>query len=611
MADDTYQKFGELRGRFGRYHSKVRRARRLYARDFENDVLPAGARARGFRAVIPMTARRSIDEAVDHVLYHPKVRVPVRPTEGKALTEQEIAEKKRKALTAWWRQIGQRFNTIGDARKWMFLDGKIVVKQTIRWDLIPDKDDPKYRDKIKKLGRYEFLWHHEILNAEWVYEDPGDHRNPGYVFVAYSLLAEQAKKKFPQQGTETPKWHDKPDYSKVNYLEYWSEPTWNDDGTWEPGRFKQYIEGDLVHDDENPYPYIPIAIEDSGYGLNHAGIEIEDKFVGLLDHAESVIIAQARQWTAMEAVAELTAFNPIEARNMSDDKVASLVVGPGEVWQLEGNPQVDANAEQVILTKWPDIPLTVMQMIGLTDREVNSALKSDTLGGTPQKGVDTATEADQNVRNSAAKLSSPVAGLERLAVKLSRWMLMDIELVLEAPVTLYGTGSNDPAEITLTPRDINGYYDCFLELRTTDEMSMDATRAKLWADLYNIIPILSAFTAVEAGGISDDPLAEMLRRAGEDVFNSEEFRQIRIATGAESFGELATYIKQLIDQTNGTGGGGGGPTVPGAPSPSQLAGPPEVINPLDPTQATINNAYDARDVNQAGAAFEGGGAGAI
>lgn len=601
MSDEIYQRYSELRGQFGRYHSKIKRNRRLYDRDFERDVLPPGARARGFRAVIPMTARRSIDEAVDHVLYHPKVAVPVRPTTSKLLTEQEIAEKKRRAILAWWRQVAQRSNPLGDGRKWLFLDGKIIVKHTIRWDLVPDKDDPKYRAKIADLGRGEFLWSHEVLNAEWVYEDPGDHRNPGYVYVAYSLSAEQARKKFPSQGQSTPaEWEKKTPYAKVNYLEYWSAPTWNDDGTWDAGEFRQYIEGEVVRQAENPYPYVPIAIEDSGYGLVHESIAIEDKYVGLLDHAESVLIAQARQWTSMEAVAELTAFNPIEARNMTDDRLAEIKVGPGEIWALEGNPAVDPTAEQILLTKWPDIPLTVMQMISLTDREVNGALKLDTLGGSAQVGVDTASEADQNVRNASAKLSAPVAALSRLAVRLTRWMLMDIELVLEAPVTLYGTGSNDPAEITLTPREINGYYDCTVELRTTDDAAMDSTRAKLWADIYSILPTLSAFTTMEAGGISDNPMREMMMREGENIFQSDEMRQIRVATGAQSFGEFAAYIAQMAEQKV-KGGGGGTPAAP--------AGPPQIIQPTtldDPTAAVVDEAYANRDVTQGDQQFAGG-----
>ena len=564
---ETMQHFHELRALYGALHARMLESRRYYAREFESEVMSPGARARGFKPVIPGTARRAIDEAVDHLLYVPKIHVPVRPTESRLVTEQQIAEKKRKASLAWWRQVTQRFNPLGDGRKWLFLDGMIAVKHTLRWDMVPDKDDKDYARKLKNLGKNEFMWKEEILNNEWVFIDPIDHRNPQYAFIHYSMMVEEAKRQYGGPvGVIGGEWRNGPRYSKVNYTEYWSAPEWKDDGTWEPGRYEIFIDDERVHNDINPYPYIPIAVEDSGYGLVHSGIEMEDKFVGLIDHSLSIFVAQARQWTAMEAVAELTAFNPIITHNMGDEAVKKVIVGPGEIISLDGNPQTDPEAESMEISKWPDIPNTVQQMLGLTDREVNSVLKSDTLGGGVQRGVDTASEADQNIRNASAKLQGPVAALERLAAKLTRWYLMDIELVLEAPVTLYGSGADDPADITLTPKDISGYYDCFVELSTTDEDALSLTKARFWGELYRVLPFLSAWTAMERGGISDDPLAEMLRRSGEDVFLSPEFAQIRVATGAKSFGEFSTYIAQLAAEK----GTGGGARIPGANSAEGL-----------------------------------------
>ena len=584
--DLTFQKFSELKPLYSRYHMKVRKNRRFYDLDFARDV----AMGSGIKPTIPRTARRAIDEAVDHVLTNPKVHVPVRPTNSQLITQQEIAEKKRKACVAWWRQVGQRYNPLGDARKWLFLDGMVAIRHTFRFDLLPDKDDPDYRRKIQALGKMAFMWEEKVLNSEWVYADPSDHRNPQYVYVNYSLTREEAKRKFPNAipGALGAEWRNGTgDYAKVQYLEGWTAPEFTDDGDYIPGQFRQWIETEMVHDAENPYPYIPIAIEDSGYGLIHEGIDIDERFVGLLDYSYSVLIAQARQWTSMERVAELTAFNPIITRNMSADKAKSIRVGPGEMWMLDG-AENDPNREDIEAAKWPDIPLTVLQMIQLTDREVNGSLKTDTLGGAAQTGVDTATEADQNVRNASAKLSGPVSAMERLAVKLTRWFLMDIELGAEAPMTLFGSGPDDPADITLTPREISGYYDVFVQLGTTDEDALSLTRARFWGEMYRVLPFLSAWTAMERGGIADDPLAEMIRRAGEDVFLSEEFRQIRVVTGAQSFGELAAMLAQLAQQN------GGAPGKPAAGSPGGGANSADGLV----TQDTLTSPVEARVVDE-------------
>ena len=594
---EARDKFDQLRTAYSKYHRNIKENRRFYDRDFKNDVISPQVRKRGFKAVIPRTARRSIDEAADHILFRPKVRVPVRPTTSKHTTEQRIAENKRKALTAWWRQVEQRYNPIGDGRKWILIDGAVSVRMTVNWHLVPDKEDPKYRQKLAKLGRYGFLWNVELLNNEWVYVDPSNHRDPAYAYVNYTLRVEEAKRRWPEATGE---WRTRGDYEKVNYLEYWSAPTFTDDGGWEPGRYMQWVDRDCVHQADNPYPYVPIAVEDSGWGLVHASADPHEKFVGLNEHSHDIFVAQARQWSAMQAVTEHTSFNPVVARNLTDEKMKDLYVGPGAIWNLEGSEN-DPERESIEFMTWPNIPLTVIQMIQMTDREVNGALKTDTLGGIAQTGVDTATEADQNVRNAAAKLSAPVAALERMAAKLSRWMLMDIELVLEAPVTLYGVGADDPADIQLTPRDINGYYDVSCELRTQDEEAISLTKARFWMEMYRVSPILSAYTAMERGEIADDPQKEMVRRAAEDVFLSEEFRMVRVMSGAESMQQLMEMVTAMQQERQ-----------PGTGPPSGPAGPASDLglvsqDTLDsPAQDRIvSDALMRRDIEQGGAALRG------
>lgn len=588
-SDATYQQFTALRAMYSNYTMQVETDRRYYDRDFKNEVLPDATAQRGMMAVIPLTPRRTIDELSDHILSVPKVKVPVRATDSDLVTEQLIAEKKRKAIVAYWRQITQRFNPIGDGRKWLLIDGMIAVQHSIRWDLIPSKDDPKYRSKMKKLGRNEFLWEDKVLNNAWVFIDPDDHRNPQHCYVSYSISKSAAMKRFPDgnaPGAIGEEWRQLQRYDKVNYLEYWTAPTWNDDGSWDPGVHQQFIESDCVHDDINPYPYVPIAVEDSGYGLVHEGVDIEKKFVGLNTQLHSLHVAQARQWTSLQAVTEMTAFNPTIARNLSKDDLANILIEPGAIWPLTGNPATDDDAQMVELMKWPDPPASVLQMIGLIDKEVNDTTKASMLGGIPQRGVDTASEADQNVRNASAKLQGPVGALQRLCAKLTRWFLMDIELVLEAPVTLFGTGNDAPADITLTPKEINGYYDVTVEMSTTDEEALSLTKARFWGEMYRVLPFLSAFTAMEAGGISDDPLGEMLKRAGEDVFLSPEFTQMRVATGAESFGEFAQYIAELVKNQKG----GGNTTAPAGP---------------DSAQGLVTQAGDNAPVSPAGPAANG------
>ena len=574
-ADKYKIKFDQLKPLFGTYHAQVAKNRRYYNLEFSQDVVPEAAQNRGFVAVIPPTARQAVDEAADHILYLPKVRIPTRPTESKQVTEQEIAEKKRKFMTAWWRQITQRNNPLGDGRKTLLNEGKIVIKKTIKWDMIPDKSSKNYKKALSNLGKYDFLWDVELLDNVTVYEDPSDHRNPQYVYLQYKVYVEEAKRQFPEATGE---WTKHNDYHEIEYTECWTAPVFDAEGGFEEGKFIQWMEQEVVHVGDNPYPYIPIAIEDSGYGTNRRLAKIEDKFRGLTEFTHDVFVAQARQWSAMEAVAEQTAFAPIKARNIDESKLATMETGPGAVWPLEGEKD-NPNSEDMEIVQFPTIPQTVLSMIALTDRAANSTLKLDVLGGIPQTGVDTATEADQNVRNASAKLSSPVAALERLAAKVSRWVFMDIEL-LEAPVSVYGVTSSDPGLITLGPKEIAGYYDCYVELMTTDEDAIAQNKARFWLEMPARSPALSYLTALERGGIVDDPLNEFLRRRGEEVFISQPLELSRILAAAKALGDVEAENAARSMGTEGEAAGGinqgntfneeGGTTTPVPPGQESL-----------------------------------------
>jgi hypothetical protein len=591
-SDKLLDKWDMLKPMHQTYHSQVEKNRRYYELDFGVEVIPAASQERGFVPVIPPTARQAIDEAADHILFHPKLRVPARPTESETVTAQDIAEKKRKFLAAWWRQVTQRTNVIGDGRKTLLNEGKIVIRKTINFDLLPDKDNKNYQTHLKNLGKYDFLWNLELLDNVTVFEDPSDHRNPKYVYISYRIYKEEAAALFPESRAE---WTKLNDYDMVEYLEYWSAPTFHADGTYDAGKYYQWIERECEHDADNPYPYIPIAIEDAGYGVVRRMAKPEEKYRGFSEFSQSVFVAQARQWSAMEAVSELTAFSPIITRNLDPSKAAKLQLGPGEIWDLEGS-EGEPDAEHIEFAEMPAIPITVPQMIQLTDRSANSTLKIDALGGMPQTGVDSATEADQNVRNASAKLSAPVAALERIAAKLSKWVLMDIELVLEAPVTVYGSHADDTAEVTLSTRDISGYYDLWVELSTTDEDAISQNKARFWLEMALRAPFLSYFTALERGGVVDDPMQEMMKRAAEEVFLSDQFKMIRIMTGAQSFGELAS----LLQQSGMVAGGGEGGT--GLNTDNSMGAGGAEVNPG--VQNTLQEqALVQRDVNFGSAAF--------
>ena len=554
-TDDLYARLGDLKARFfDQYHTNIDKNRRSYNREYGNDVVPL-ANQRSLPPLIPQTSRRAIDESADHILYIPKIKAPIRPTTSRVVTEQQLAESKRAFLNAFWSQVSYRYNPLGDGRKPLLREGRICIKHTLRWDVIPDRatmTPRQYKAAIDKLGRYEFLWQDELLDNKSVYEDPTNHRDPAYVYIQYEILVQDAKEAFGKDlddessdpNSKRWAWMNLPLYNHIKYTELWTKPKFKADGTWEPGKFLQWVEDQIVSptDQENPYPYIPIAIEDAGYGDNYRGTEVYLKYVGLAEHSYDMFVAEAQQMTSWNAASGIIAFPPIKAWNM--DETRNINVGPGAITTLSGD-KGQPGAEDFEFTQWPEVPQAVLALVDKTTQYANSALKMDTLGGLPLRGVDTATEADQQIRNASSKLEGPLAAMSRIAVKISRWVLMDIELVLETGVTIYGTKAIDPEVVSLSPKDIKGYYDVSAEFTTSDADSISQMKARFWLEMYRVSPFLSAMTAMERGEVADDPMAEMQKRAAEDILLSPEMRQIRLMTAAQQFGKLSEMLAAL------------------------------------------------------------------
>lgn len=609
-------KLSTLKSVFGQYINEVRVNRQYYNREFGSDVVPPRWASR-LTPLIPQTARRAIDEPADHILTFPAIKVPVRPTLENEAGEQARSEIVRQACNAWWTQVARQNNTLGDARKPLLNEGKIAIRKTLKWNLIPDYPDreefpntasgtrrfnneiAKYRNELKRLGRSEFMWKVDLLDNTTVYEDPSDHRDPKYVFVTYSIYVETARELWPDASGE---WRDMQDLDEVNYTEYWSKPGPIDsNGDWEHSLFYQWIEQECVTEEESPYPYIPIAIDDGGFGLNHQLSKPHDKYVGMTQHARELFRAQAESRTSWLAVSRLAAFPMGVARNMAPDK--EIMMGPGEIIDMDGNEN-EPGAESLNWMAHPDIPQGVVSLGDVLERESNSTFKTDILSGVPQRGVDTATEADMNVRNAVSKLSGPIGAIERVIIKMTRHMLMDVELVLKAPVTLYGSAASSatPAEIMLKPTDIGGFYEVHAQLATSDQEVMALSRARFWLEAPRVNPAISFQHALERGEIVDDATAEMIRRASEDVFLSPEFAQMRKSAAAA---DLGMVLQEAIKSQQ--------PAAPAATDASSMLGPasdqrmnPQVPMPPMPggqQEQVVQQGLDNRNVVQAQGQF--------
>src|SRR5688572_10917947 len=99
-TDSLLAKHEALINDFSDLHMDIRESRRYYDLDFASNVVPERWRQKLTPFIHP-TAAHAIDEAVDHILFSPRIRVMTRPGDAeRKLAEQDIAENKRMFLAA-------------------------------------------------------------------------------------------------------------------------------------------------------------------------------------------------------------------------------------------------------------------------------------------------------------------------------------------------------------------------------------------------------------------------------------------------------------------------------------------------------------------------------
>ena len=79
-------------------------------------------------------------------------------------------------------------------------------------------------------------------------------------------------------------------------------------------------------------------------------------------------------------------------------------------------------------------------------------------------------------------------------------------------------------------------------------MMINARKARLWADLYRIMPGLSERTAMDKMGI-DDPTNEQDERSIENIMRSMPMQQVQIMVALAGLGEVGQEVMRIISAT--------------------------------------------------------------
>lgn len=571
--DKEFQLFDSVRKEYGPLLEDFKEDERFIRGDYGKDVLPEDWEDQGMKEPIKFpTITDAIDNATDHILTTPNITVPIRPTETGQDHERSLAEDKRWFLDMFWDHVFQnQGDPLGRVKK-SIIKGKGVLKLEIDWQNLPVlPDDPtkkqkaKYRRDLIKAAKDRFLWNVTVVPKATVFEDKANPHAPSFLFEEFEITVAEALRRFPELEGDI---RDRDPMETVNYLEYWSLPHGTD-----PGKYIQWIDHERTHTAVNPYSwetnlstkevpdftgYIPYAIGDPGWGDVDEKNDPFDRYVSLTRYMRSTTEAETRQATVVEMGLRMGVFEPIVTTDMpeAEDGTKQLKFGPGQVWNKTGDQNIE------VLKLGEPISLSQFQWLSKVQDINDRHSKFGALGGTPQRGVDTATEADQNSRNAATKLSGPINAIRRMIQTINAWVLMDVPFVFEAPITMFGGVENAPSEVTLMPRDLKrGPFLTNVQLETSDEAALKLRDARTWLDIAQSAP-LSFKTAMRMAGINN-PAEEMRERMLEDLGRSPEVVQLlmQVILAAQQSPEAAAVLaaaqQNMFNGTQGQGDSNG------------------------------------------------------
>lgn len=527
--------------------------------EFGQETIPEAWEDEGLQVTVPPTVYNAVENASDHILTVPRHSVPVRPVAEGVEKQREIAESRRQFHDMFWHTVyAEQGDPLGRGKK-SLIKGKLVLKKEIAWELLPElPDEPtaaqrrKFKRDLERVTRSNFPWRVTLVPKETVFEDLANPHDPSFCYEAYEVRVLDLRSRFRGNETVERILSKKDATARVEYVEYWSKPVGDD-----PGQYVQWIDREVIHEESNPYSwkqggkwygYVPYAVGDPGWGDVDAQNDPYDRYVSIVRPIRAVAKAETRFLTEMESYLRMYIWPHLLTRNMPDleDGEKQIKLGPG------GHTDMTEDQEADVL-KWGELPVSLLQGMDRVNQYADEASRFGVLGGMAQRGVDTATEADQNVRNAATKLSGPVRTLRRMVTQINKWVLQDIEKVLEAPVTIYGATEHGPSEITLSPRDINGFYASFVEMETSDEASLNLRNARTWSDLYQRLPI-TAYTTLKKAGVPN-PQAEIDERKIEDLEFSPQAMQVMLLMMLAGLGETGNLVQQAFQQSLITGGG--------------------------------------------------------
>lgn len=499
------------------------------------------------KAIIGPLARNIVQTAQSHIrVDQPLVTVPARRGRKKQERYDDQAQKLQQAYETFLRLSGQRTartKPLVKLRNYLFLRGMAVSKTmpTVHAGQLDDATD------VFGLGMFPVgIWAPDPVG---IMEDP-DNDKPRWVIEVTQMRGHEIWEQFGEdESCEVDVEGLEGDLTYQTVYEYWHYK----DGM---RRFLG-MNGGVLQTWEHDWGMHPYDFAFSGFGVEDETLlgpssstrePSETLAVGILTHLRKGRILDATAETVTRASYYIK--RSIWANMLVDASLPPQALVPGSASVVRITRQPDQRLDDFFTTLKPE-PLDPqwMQAVQMFTADAYDTTAPNAVRGIRDPGVRSASHQQELSMTQTLRYGDGRDNLQVLLQEVNAKFGFFHERVLKKPITIYSLAEHGHQEVVLQPKDWDGYYLNFVELKLTDpaERDRNLVAAKAVVDLGGSRKLALR----DIAGI-ENAQEHLEEAAAENLVNSEPLMQALVQEVMQRFAMRMAESQEEVEPAAGT-----------------------------------------------------------
>ncbi len=348
------------------------------------------------------------------------------------------------------------------------------------------------------------------------------------VIMSYETSAANVRKYFPDFA---------PKKDPVKYMEYWSNEM----------RYFEADEEELkMPSDTNYWGVVPFIHSLSGWGPMSPESKPEDMAVSAFRYIKDLLRDEAETRSDLKSGIHRHVFPPLlfQEKEVSVEGISGAGIEPPKVnlGSYKGTI-IPANLEWLPPPNFMP-PKEAFQHYYNIKAEINEIMSPIFEGGVVGSS---GRQTDLTHSNALMPYSTIFNGSEAATTTALSMVLKLIDKLDMYPVTVRGTTGDDGTrkDITVTKKDIDGYYDCVVEFKPDDPIERD--RENMLNLQFFDRELLDAKSCIMGLGKTEAEATDILTRVAVDsITRTEEYKRLIAIKVAKAEGTLPEMMEALM-----------------------------------------------------------------